>query len=93
MRRTRLIGKQAHLSPDWRYHAFVTDRPASAVDLDAYHRDHAWVGLAVRDLKEGAGLVQPVGHLHRQRRLVRAVTRGFEERLEVRAKAWRDGTM
>jgi Transposase DDE domain len=44
------------LWPDWRYHAFVTDRPGTAVELDADHRRHAMVELAIRDLKQGAGL-------------------------------------
>ena len=56
VRRTRLIGKQASLWPDWRNHAFVTDRGGTAVDLDADHRRHAVVELAIRDLKEGAGM-------------------------------------
>jgi Transposase DDE domain group 1 len=56
VRRTRLLGPQASLWPDWRYHAFVTDRPGPAVDLDADHRRHAVCELAIRDLKDGAGL-------------------------------------
>jgi hypothetical protein len=56
VRRTRLTGPQATLWPDWRYHAFVTDRPGPAVDLDADHRRHAVCELAIRDLKNGAGL-------------------------------------
>jgi hypothetical protein len=56
VRRTRLVGPQATLWPDWRYHAFVTDRPGGAVELDADHRRHAVCELAIRDLKEGAGL-------------------------------------
>jgi hypothetical protein len=56
VRRTRLLGPQATLWPDWRYHAFVTDRPGRAVDLDADHRRHAVCELAIRDLKDGAGL-------------------------------------
>jgi hypothetical protein len=56
VRRSRLIGPQATLWPDWRYHAFVTDRQGSAVWLDADHRRHAVIELAIRDLKEGAGL-------------------------------------
>jgi Transposase DDE domain group 1 len=56
VRRTRLTGPQATLWPDWRYHAFVTDRVASAVMLDADHRRHAVCELAIRDLKHGAGL-------------------------------------
>ena len=56
VRRTRLVGRQASLWPDWRHHAFVTDRPGDAVALDADHRDHAVVELAIRDWKEGAAL-------------------------------------
>ncbi len=56
VRRTRLIGPQAELWPDWRYHAFITDREGGAIELDADHRRHAVIELAIRDLKEGAGL-------------------------------------
>jgi Transposase DDE domain group 1 len=56
VRRTRLVGPQASLWPDWRYHAFVTDRAGTATKLDADHRRHAVCELAIRDLKHGAGL-------------------------------------
>src|SRR6266508_2383867 len=56
VRRTRLVGPQAELWPDWRYHAFVSDRVGEALDLDADHRRHAVIELAIRDLKEGSGL-------------------------------------
>ena len=56
VRRTRLIGRQATLWPEWRHFAFVTDLEGHPVDVDAFHRDHARVELAIRDLKEGAGL-------------------------------------
>jgi len=56
VRRTRLAGAQAQLFPDWRHHAFVTDRSGTAIDLDADHRHHAVCELAIRDLKHGAGL-------------------------------------
>jgi hypothetical protein len=56
VRRTRLLGSQAELWPDWRYHAFITDREGSAVELDQDHRRHASQELAIRDLKEGSGL-------------------------------------
>ena len=55
VRRTRLVGAQATLWPDWRHHAFVTDRAGTAVALDADHRRHAVVELAIRDLKQGQG--------------------------------------
>ncbi len=56
VRRTRLVGPQAELWPHWRYHAFVTDVAGDAVELDADHRGHAVMELAIRDLKEGSGL-------------------------------------
>src|SRR6266508_2944299 len=56
VRCTRLVGAQAELFPNWRYHAFVTDRVGPAVWLDADHRRHAVVELAIRDLKAGVGL-------------------------------------
>jgi hypothetical protein len=56
VRRTRLVGPQAVLWPDWRHFAFLTDLEGSAVELDAFHRHHAVVELAIDDLKEGAGM-------------------------------------
>lgn len=55
VRRTRLIGPQATLWPDWRYHTFITNRHGAAVSLDADHRRHATCELAIRDWKEGSG--------------------------------------
>jgi hypothetical protein len=64
VRRTRLTGEQAALWPDWRHHVFVTNRPHTDITLvDREHRHHAVVELAVKDLKEGAGLTHvPSGH-------------------------------
>jgi Transposase DDE domain group 1 len=56
VRRTRLVGAQAELFPNWRYHALVTDRVGTAVWLDHDHRRHATVELCIRDLKAGVGL-------------------------------------
>jgi hypothetical protein len=57
VRRSRLTDPaQQALWPDWRYHAFVTSSVADTVSGDRFHRDHARVELAIRDLKEGAGL-------------------------------------
>ena len=52
----RLVGPDQKLWPDWRHFAFLTDLSGTAVALDAFHRDHARVELAIRDLKEGAGM-------------------------------------
>ncbi|MFV2040215.1 MAG: IS1380 family transposase, partial [Acidimicrobiales bacterium] len=65
VRRTRLTDTaQAALWPDWRHHAFITsDHDISTVAADEFHRNHAVVELAIRDLKEGAGLEHiPSGH-------------------------------
>ena len=43
VRRTRLVGAQAELFPDWRHHAFLTDREGTPIWLDADHRHHAVV--------------------------------------------------
>jgi|SRR5512132_473781 hypothetical protein len=56
VRRVRHRTDQGQLFPTWDYHAFVTDRPGSPVELDADHRRHAVVELAIRDAKRGAGL-------------------------------------
>lgn len=57
VRRTRLTDPaQARLWPDWRHHAFITDLEFAVVEMDEFHRDHATVELAIRDLKDGAGL-------------------------------------
>jgi hypothetical protein len=50
------LSDQGQLFPTWDYHALVTDRVGTAVWLDADHRRHATVELAIRDLKNGAGL-------------------------------------
>jgi len=64
VRRSRLTDpRQASLWPEWRHHAFVTDVALDTVEADAFHRAHAGIELAIRDLKEGAGLEHcPSGH-------------------------------
>ncbi len=57
VRRTRLNDPdQAQLWPDWRYHAFITNLEHPVVAVDQFHRQHATIELAIRDLKDGAGL-------------------------------------
>ena len=53
-RRTRLVGAQADLFPNWRHHAFMTNRDLPALIADIDHRDHATIELAIRDLKDQA---------------------------------------
>jgi hypothetical protein len=66
VRRTRLTGRaQQKLWPDWRHHAFLTDLDGDVVEVDRFHRQHATVELAIRDLKAGAGLEHvPSGRFH-----------------------------
>ena len=61
-RRTRLTGKQADLFPNWRHHAFMTNRALPALVADTDHRDHATVELAIRNLKDQALAHFPSGH-------------------------------
>ena len=57
VRRTRLLGAQRELWPNWRHHCFVTDRAdLDTCAADTHHRAHATVELAIRDLKENSGL-------------------------------------
>jgi hypothetical protein len=56
VRRVRNQGDQAQLFATWRYHALVTNRVGTTLELDADHRRHAVCELAIRDLKAGAGL-------------------------------------
>jgi hypothetical protein len=54
VRRTRLVGAQAELWPDWRHFAFLTNRTDPLTVVEAEHRQHAVVELAIRDLKDQA---------------------------------------
>ncbi len=49
-------GSQLALFTEFRYHALVTEREGTTVELGADHRRHAEVETVIRDLKEGAGL-------------------------------------
>ena len=54
VRRTRLLGAQAELWPDWRHFAFITNRTEPLEVVESEHRQHAVVELAIRDLKDQA---------------------------------------
>jgi hypothetical protein len=64
VRRTRLIGAQAELFPDWRYHCFATNRTIPTLVADTDHRDHASIELAIRDLIDQALAHFPSGRMH-----------------------------
>lgn len=47
---------QQALFPTFDYHPFITDQPGDPVEMDRFHRAHAEVELAIRDLKYGLAL-------------------------------------
>ena len=63
VRRTRVTGKQADLFPNWRHHAFATNRTLPALVADTDHRDHATIELAIRDLIDQALCHFPSGRM------------------------------
>jgi DDE family transposase len=64
VRRTRLVGAQAELWPDWRHFAFITNRTEPLDVVEAEHRQHAVVELAIRDLKDQALAHFPSGRFN-----------------------------
>ena len=64
VRRTRLADQpQQSLFPMWRHHAFIINRTdLDTVEADRFHRNHAVVELAIRDLKDGGAEHIPSGH-------------------------------
>jgi Transposase DDE domain group 1 len=62
VRRTRLVGAQAELWPDWRHFAFITNRTDQVEIVEAEHRDHAVVEQVIADLKDQALAHFPSGH-------------------------------
>jgi len=64
IRRVRLLGDQAELFPDWRHFAFLTNRTDPLEIVEAEHRQHAVVELAIRDLKDQALAHFPSGKFY-----------------------------
>src|SRR3954449_2547865 len=64
VRRTRLLGPQAELFPDWRHFALITNRTDDIAVVEAEHRDHAVVEQVITDLKDQALAHFPSGHFH-----------------------------
>ncbi len=53
VRRTRLADTtQAAMWPTWRHHAFICNNTLTTADADRFHRNHAVVELAIRELKD-----------------------------------------
>lgn len=64
VRRTRLLGPQAELWPDWRHFAFITNRTEEIALVEAEHREHAVVEQVIADLKDQALAHFPSGQFH-----------------------------
>jgi Transposase DDE domain group 1 len=64
VRRTRLVGSQAELWPEWRHFAFLTNRTDDIAAVEAEHRDHAVVEQVIADLKDQALAHFPSGHFY-----------------------------
>jgi hypothetical protein len=64
VRRTRLVGPQAELWPDWRHFAFITNRTEEIALVEAEHREHAVVEQVIADLKDQAFAHFPSGQFN-----------------------------
>jgi hypothetical protein len=64
VRRTRLLGAQAELWPDWRHFAVITNRTDEIAIVEAEHRDHAVVEQVIADLKDQALAHFPSGNFN-----------------------------
>lgn len=64
VRRTRLLGAQAELWPNWRHFCFVTNRTDRLALVEAEHRDHAVVEQVIADLKDQALIHFPSGEFN-----------------------------
>jgi hypothetical protein len=64
VRRTRLVGPQAELWPDWRHFAFITNRAEEIALVEAEHREHAVVEQVIADLKDQALAHFPSGQFN-----------------------------
>jgi Transposase DDE domain group 1 len=64
VRRTRLVGAQAELWPDWRHFPFITNRTEQIALVEAEHREHAVVEQVIADLKDQALAHFPSGNFN-----------------------------
>ncbi len=62
VRRVRELSDQQELLPAWRHHPFITNRDEGIEVVEADHRRHAVIELAIRDLKAGALAHFPSGN-------------------------------
>jgi hypothetical protein len=64
VRRVRTLDRQGQLLPTWEVFPFVTNRSDELATVEAEHRQHAVVELAIRDLKDQALAHFPSGHFN-----------------------------
>jgi hypothetical protein len=64
VRRVRTLDRQGELLPSWELFPFVTNRTDALTTVEAEHRQHAVVELAIRDLKDQALAHFPSGRFH-----------------------------
>ena len=64
VRRTRLVGPQAELWPDWRHFCLLTNRDEALALVEAEHREHAVVEQVIADLKDQALAHLPSGQFN-----------------------------
>jgi hypothetical protein len=64
VRRTRLVGPQAELWPDWRHFVFLTNRTEDIAIVESEHRDHAVVEQVIVELKDQALAHFPSGEFN-----------------------------
>ena len=62
VRRVRTLDRQGQLLPTWELFPFLTNRTDDLALVEAEHRQHAQVELAIRDLKDQALAHFPSGH-------------------------------
>src|SRR4051794_36954016 len=62
VRRVRTLDRQGQLLPSWELFPFLTNRVDSLRSVEAEHRQHAVVELAIRELKDQALAHFPSGH-------------------------------
>jgi len=64
VRRVRTLDRQGQLLPSWELFPFVTNRTEDLAVVEAEHRQHAVVELAIRDLKDQALAHFPSGRFY-----------------------------
>jgi hypothetical protein len=64
VRRVRTLDCQGELLPSWELFPFATNRAEDLATVEAEHRQHAVVELAIRDLKDQALAHFPSGRFH-----------------------------